>query len=318
MDGANPLARNWLSSAAEELVKRARSTTGALPTQKLEDFLRDKRHDPQARRLAYGFLCEKDATTRDRFLPAMLDDPCLELRHEAIDAILAEAEKVDPTPNKDELLALYRKAFAAAREKDQIDRAVKKLRGLGEKIDLVTHLGLILDWNVIGPFPNPEKKGIDSPHPPEEKADATASYTTKAGQVRWRPYVSNDEYGLVNLNKAIGELREAVAYAATEFTSAAAQDIEIRVGCYTPFKVWINGTLVLARGDAYTGMSLDHYVAPAHLKAGKNEILVKVAKDLPAPGAGSLWQFQLRVCDSSGTAVLSTVRPKDIGPKKKS
>jgi hypothetical protein len=312
MDGANSLARNWLCSALDQVVERAHSTASALPIRKLEEFLLDTRHDPQARRLAYEFLCETDKTTSDRFLPNMLEDPNPELRHEAINRVFDQAEKLGPTAKKEELLALYRRAFAAAREKDQIDRAVRKLRGFGEKIDLATHLGLIVDWTLIGPFPNAGKKGIDTVYPPEQKLDTTTTYESKQGKLRWCPYVSNDEYGIVNLNKGIGEHKEAIAYATTEFTSRAARDAEIRVGCYTPFKVWVNGELVLVRGDAYTGMNLDHYVARAHFKAGKNVILVKVAKDLPVPGAGTLWQFQLRVCDSSGVALLSALRVNSI------
>jgi hypothetical protein len=242
---------------------------------------------------------------------AKKEDPDTELRHQAIDQVLHRADKLGPSAKKEERLALYQKAFAAAREKDQIDHAARKLRDLGEKIDLATHLGLIVDWQLLGPFPNANKKGFDNVYAPEEKFDAAISYEGKQGKVAWRPYLSNDEYGLVNLNKGVGEYPEAIAYAATEFTSAAGRDVEIRVGCYTPFKLWVNGELVLARGDAYTGMSLDHYAASAHLRAGKNLIVLKIAKDLPVPGAGSLWQFQLRVCDSTGAAVRTNRAKKE-------
>jgi hypothetical protein len=162
MDGANSVARNWLCSALDQIAERAHTSANEFPIQKLETFLRDRRHDPGARRLAFEYLCEENQATRDRFLPEMLDDPSLELRHEAIGRLLAQAEKLDPAGSKDELVKLYQKAFAAAREKDQIDRSVRKLRSLGVNVDLATHLGLILDWKLIGPFPNAEGKGIDT------------------------------------------------------------------------------------------------------------------------------------------------------------
>jgi hypothetical protein len=317
MDGANSLARNWLCSALDNVVAHAKSTPGSVPSGKLDEFVRDRRHDPQARRLAYELLCQIDSTTPDRLLPVMTDDPDRELRHEAIERVFRQAETPASPTNKEQLLMLYRKAFAAAREKDQIDRAARKLRGLGEKIDVPTHLGLIVDWQLIGPFPNPDKKGIDTAYPPEQKIDLSQSYNGKESKVHWSGYVSNDEYGIVNLNKGIGEHPEAIAYATTEFSSSTAQEVEIRVGCYTPFKLWVNGELVLVRGDAYTGMSLDHYIARAHFKAGKNVLLLKIAKDLPVPGAGSLWQFQMRVCDSTGAAVLSASRANGAKKEKR-
>jgi hypothetical protein len=65
---------------------------------------------------------------------------------------------------------------------------------------------------------------------------------------------------------------------------------------------------VLERGDAYTGMKLDHYVAKARLKPGKNVILLKVAQDEPPPQLPAALRFQLRVCDASGKAVLAADR----------
>jgi len=111
------------------------------------------------------------------------------------------------------------------------------------------------------------------------------------------------------LNIGIGEHTEAVGYAATEFTSAAARDVEVRIGCYTVFKLWVNGELVLHRADAYTGMSFDHYRVKIRLRDGKNTLLMKVCNDVPPPQVPKLWRFQLRVCDADGAAILSETRP---------
>src|SRR5262249_3682914 len=59
MDGANTLARNWLRSAIDAVLDRARTGDQPLPKEALEKFLLDTRHDPQGRRLAYELVLEK-------------------------------------------------------------------------------------------------------------------------------------------------------------------------------------------------------------------------------------------------------------------
>src|SRR5438105_15602937 len=46
MDGATPLARNWLRAAIDPVLDRAAADKKALPAADLEAFLRDTRHDP--------------------------------------------------------------------------------------------------------------------------------------------------------------------------------------------------------------------------------------------------------------------------------
>src|SRR5262245_49989679 len=58
MDGASPLARNWLRSAIDRVLEQAADSKQPLPTVPLDAFLREPKHDPQARRLAYELLCE--------------------------------------------------------------------------------------------------------------------------------------------------------------------------------------------------------------------------------------------------------------------
>jgi hypothetical protein len=325
MDGASPLARNWLRAAIDRVLERAAVAKAPLPLKELEAFLRDARHDPQARRLAYELVRGADKDAPERLLPGLLDDPSPDLRRDAVARVLTQADAAYKAEKKDEALPLYRRALAAAREKEQIEAAARRLRDLGRPVDLATHLGMVLDWELVGPFPNDKQKGGETAYPPEKQIDSTATYKGKGGPVHWAEYVSRDEYGLVDVNAALakclpaggakpGPFTEAVAYAATEFTSKAARDVEVRLGSFTAFKLWVNGELVLVRGDAYTGMELDHYVARARLKPGKNTILLKIWMDTPPPQP-KIWRFQLRVCDAGGAAVLSATRPP--APEKK-
>jgi hypothetical protein len=309
MDGATPLARNWICAAVDEIVERAERGKKLLPTVALERFLVDTSHDPQARRLAFDLLVQRDKTASDRFLPKMVNDPSPELRRDAVRRVLDNAEKLFGAEKKPEALSLFRRAFIAARDKDQIDQAAKRLKDLGEATDLAKHLGFILDWKLIGPFANVEQKGVETPYPPEKALDFEAEYDGKEGKVRWKDHISKDENGIVDFNVGVGQHTEAVGYAATEFTSPAARDVEVRIGCYSVFKLWVNGKLELHRADAYTGMSFDHYRTKIRLRQGKNILLMKVCTDVPPPQLPKLWRFQLRVCDAGGAAILSTTRP---------
>src|SRR5262249_18293177 len=84
LDNANPLAANWVRSAAETIVDRQLGRRHPLPAAELESFIIDARHSPRARRLAFEFLTRVDDTAGDRLLPGMLNDPSREFRRDAV------------------------------------------------------------------------------------------------------------------------------------------------------------------------------------------------------------------------------------------
>src|SRR5688572_23447608 len=58
MDGANPLALNWLRSAVDTIAGRELSAGNKLPVVQLEKFLNQKSQHPRARRLAYELIAQ--------------------------------------------------------------------------------------------------------------------------------------------------------------------------------------------------------------------------------------------------------------------
>jgi hypothetical protein len=300
MDGASPLARNWLRSAVDRVLEQAAAVKKPLPADALDTFLRQRKHDQQARRLAYELLRDADPAAEERYLPGMLDDPSPDLRRDAVARLLARADKLFAADKKAEALPLYREALTAARDITQIDAAARKLRDLGEKVDLPARLGMVMSWKLVGPFPNKDRKGMDTVYPPEKSLDFAAEYDGKAGKVKWIDYTSKDDHGLVDLKEALKDHAEVVTYAAAEVVSKEGREADVRLGCYTGFKLWVNGEPVLERGDAYTGMQMDRYVAHVKLRPGKNAILLKVAQDVPQPQLPPMLRFQLRVCDADG------------------
>lgn len=303
MDDASPVARSWLCSAVGVIADRADSK--AMPTPELEAFVHDTRHNPRARRLAYEMVLKADPGAADRYLPAMLDDPSLELRRDAVVRVIAEGEKLKAAGKKAEAIERLRQAFAASRDKDQVDQSAKLLRELGDKPDVLAHLGMVLNWKVIGPFPNKDQKGVDTVYPPEKGIDLAAEYDGKAGKVKWKDYTTNDPKGTVDLRAAITKDEEVVAYCLAEFTSPEERDAEIRMGCWTTLKLWVNGEQVLDRRDALTGSPLDSYIARVHFKKGKNLILLKSCLDVVPPPIPKGWKFLFRICDQTGGGLLS-------------
>jgi hypothetical protein len=73
--------------------------------------------------------------------------------------------------------------------------------------------------------------------------------------------------------------------------------------------MWVNGQLLTANHVYHTGSYMDQYIGKARLRRGKNVILLKIAQNEQAEDWAQQWQFQFRVCDQFGTAILSEDRP---------
>ena len=113
---------------------------------------------------------------------------------------------------------------------------------------------------------------------------------------------------MVNLNEALQKHMGAVGYALHEFDADTDRQVELRLGCKNSWKIWVNGKLIFGHDEYHHGTRLDHYRFPVAVKGGKNTILVKCCQNQQKDSWAQEWEFQLRVCDAAGTAVLSTDR----------
>jgi hypothetical protein len=304
--GAGPLGANWLRAAADAIAEAAHEK-GALPAAELEKFTLDQSQDPRARRLAYEWLARADATASERIIPRLLHDPSVEFRRDAVARLMGQGEQLVASDRQAAGDALM-EALNAARDEDQIRAIVEQLKKLERKVDLPRHFGFLVNWQVVGPFDNTGRTGFEKAYPPEENADAE-EYPGKSGVVRWQDYSSADDYGMVDFNQPLGAQKETVAYAKTVFLSPEDRDAELRLGCKNAWKIWLNGELIFGRDEYHRGMSIDQYILPVKLKKGANDILVKCCQNEETQTWTVEWQFQLRVCDASGTAILSEDRP---------
>jgi len=309
LDGANPLAANWVRAAADAVAERALKRDGKLPGETLAAFVQDTDRSPRGRQLAFEWLRRSDAQAAGALIPGLLDDPSLALRREAVRRLTGDAIQVLERSGASEAVPLFRRALDAARDLDQVTELAKRLRDLGQQVDLARHFGFLTRWKVIGPFDNTGERGFDVAYPPEKELDFDAEYDGKHGRVKWFDFTSDHDYGRVDFHEALAEEKGVVAYAATEFLSDQEREVEFRLSSFNAVKLWLNGRLVDEHNVYHSGSQFDQYVSRATLRPGRNVILVKTCQNEQTQSWARKWYFQLRVCDEIGTAILSTDRP---------
>jgi hypothetical protein len=310
MDGANPMASNWLRAAVDSIAERALAEGRSLPADRLEQFVKDSSHAPAGRRLAYEWLARVDVAAPGRLLGGLLHDPSTELRRDAVAAAMKEARSVGADKDKAAAIAAWRKALGGACDQDQVAAIVKALKTLGVEVDVAAHFGFIRTWQLISPFPNPQGRDFATVYPPEKGVDLAAIYTGKnAAYAKWQTFTTADSYGRVDLNKAIAKHKGVIAYAFAEVYSPQERSVEIRLGSVNAIKVFLNGKQVFARDEGHHGIDVDQYVGKGMLRQGRNEVLVKVCQNEQTEPWAQNWVFQVRLCDATGVAVPWTAAP---------
>ncbi|HUY89716.1 MAG TPA: hypothetical protein VMV10_13350 [Pirellulales bacterium] len=325
IDEAGPLGANWLSAAVQTIADRQLKQGDKLPAAELEAFVLDKQHAPRGRRLAFEWLVRADNTAADRLTPGFLFDPSPELRRDAVARLIAEGDKLvkprtkgvhkgvgrdDRGPQESPEVAqkVYDKALSGAVDLDQVKKLKTELEKLGEKVDLPLHFGFVTRWKVIGPFDNTGEKGFDVVYPPEKAIELDAEYEGKplegkARQVKWIDFETQDDYGIVDLNAAVGKANGVAAYAWAEFNSPSEQPAELRLGRDNANKMWLNGKVIHEQRVYHSGADMDQFIGRGQLRKGKNTILVKVLQNEQKEEWAQTWGFQLRVCDATGVAI---------------
>ena len=312
-EGASPLAINWLRGGFETIADRHIKEKKPLPAQELTAFIENTQNDRNARRLAFEWLREVEPETAERLIPGFLQDPSGELRREAVARLLDQAKKIDAEKTPQLAVAVYQKALSGAVDDDQVKQIVEPLKKLKVEVDLQKHFGFLTNWHLIGPFENRGGVGFDAVYPPEKEIDLSATYDTKfddgfeGGKVRWQAFETDDKYGVVNIQTDVKNYKGSSMYAVTTFQSGKDQKVELRLGTPNAWKLWVNGKLVFAREEYHRGAKLDQYRVSANFKAGENTILFKICQNEQTDDWAQRYQFQIRVSDPAGSAILPVV-----------
>jgi alpha-galactosidase len=173
----------------------------------------------------------------------------------------------------------------------------KVLRQSWDKAQTDSEADFISAWHVIGPFRSPEKGkvSLDLPTPVEphflERKDGSIdpkvtfeSGHDRDGLLSWRK-VKAAKRGYVNLDRAVGSVEWACAYAYTEIESVHPRDTVLGVGSDDGIKIWLNGKVVCTR-EVQRAYGANEDTASVHLEAGVNRILVKIDNYLGGWGFG--------------------------------
>jgi tetratricopeptide (TPR) repeat protein len=146
-------------------------------------------------------------------------------------------------------------------------------------------------WLVLGPFQGANgfnRRFID------ETATTFAPVVRHDKQtLHWRPAEDDLPDGFVDLWTMFGKSRLGSAYARTEFTVPTAREATLRFGYRAGLKVWLNGKQVWLHNGSERA-SIDGWVVPVRLQAGRNVILLKTTQRIGD------WGFYFRITDESG------------------
>jgi hypothetical protein len=282
VDDANPTAANWLLTAAGAIAEAETKANRKLPFAKLTDFLKNTKYAASARVLVFGMLAEADRTA---LLPTFLNDPSMDLRRAAV---AAEFEKAKSKADLERVLGF-------AREQDQVEAIAKKLEADHKvKINLAEHFAFITHWNIVGPFASQPEESVDLDEKLKGKADA---------EVKWKAVVSRDRFGAVDFNKEIGKHYDVAAYATSVLHTGKETPAEIRITSPNALQVFLNGKKLFEREEYHHGDNMDYHVSKGLLKAGSNVLVVKICQNNQKDDWAQRWQFQARICDSTGTPI---------------
>jgi len=312
MTDASPLAKNWLRIVAADV-----ADNGNFPSDILLAFFSDRSQDTDARHAAYQMLVVHDPSSKAKLLAGATDDPSLPIRHQSIAMILDEANQVKETDDKDRAKELFRLVVSQGRNPDQLQAAVKALDVLGEKIELADELGLIRRYWAIGTYENTNSGNFATAYPPEKvyaekgrlpEAWLAANAVIPGGleskkTVNTKLVVSDDSFGVVNINPTFENAKDVIAYCYVEFTVPEAIEAVAKLGSITASKVWVNGKEVMANEVYHSGSRIDQYIGDCQLVPGVNSALIKICQNAQTEPWAQDWQFQFRFSDQFGAAI---------------
>lgn len=127
-------------------------------------------------------------------------------------------------------------------------------------------------WYVIGPFPNEDRKNIETVFPPESVIDLNAVYTGAGGKpVGWQ-YLNAPSCQIEPPDMA----PYAIYYAWTEIKMDRDRDLWIATGSDDRSDLWVNDMPVWRSGNWLKNWNMNEAFRKVHFKQGRNKILVRL------------------------------------------
>lgn len=226
-------------------------------------------------------------------LEALLDGP---FRNEAADGVGRIGEQLVRTGDRERGILLLRRALVASTDQGLRRRLAGRLRAAGEDLDVAASSGFLTRWLALGPLPGRERWTRDDPFVPAE-LDVERAVEVDGQSLRWKPVTVTDPDGVLDLEQAVAQRGDAVAYLYAEVTSDRGQEVQLRIGSDDGFVLWVNGE---RRGEALVDRAFapDQNSIAVPLRQGVNRILLKVTQ------GGGQWAAAVRVVSPSGTPLV--------------
>lgn len=154
--------------------------------------------------------------------------------------------------------------------------------------------GFIAHWWVVGPFPNDNWEAWDRVYPPEASVDLASTYEFGGLRLSWRPCRTESIVPLLELMSGQGGTDRKACYCYAVVEVEADQQVLVKLGSDDAIVCFVNGERV-HENRVDRGLSVDSDVATAELKAGRNEVLLKVLNN------GGGWAACARLCALDGS-----------------
>ena len=173
---------------------------------------------------------------------------------------------------------------------------------------LLTPRACVRNWQVLGPFRSWGHRPFGPELPPDGgPVRLDRAYPGIEGDIRWAPHESPTDH--VDFDRIFTPNEDAVAYAACWVHSDRRRPALVAVGSDDDCMVWVNRRLVV-RGDNRTYAQPGEFLAAVELKAGPNEVLVRVSE------ISAEWRFFFELLDPLARGPLPGVRVSTTPPPK--
>ena len=155
-------------------------------------------------------------------------------------------------------------------------------------------------WYLIGPWPNPGRKNLDTKFAPESVVDLDATYTGGRRNevplpVHWHFYqasaVTKNSWGeITGMITPPGLDEFEIYYAYTELWLDEAADLWVAIGSDDQSKVWLNDQMIWKSADYYKSWVANEGLRKVHFDKGINRVLLRLENGQNSGG------YSLMVC----------------------
>jgi FG-GAP-like repeat/FG-GAP repeat len=186
-------------------------------------------------------------------------------------------------------------------------------RNTGLKFPVAPKMPKMTKWQHLGPLDNTRGTGFTTVHPAEKKIDLKAEYVGKDNlKIRWKE--ANFADGAINdLMQLYAQKTWAAVCLYREIEVDEDTSIAASFGSDDTLTVWLNGQKIIS-DPTYRACAPDQNLATLKLKAGKNQLLIKVCQ-----GDGD-WAFYFNLAQPAikaptGLAFEDVSEKVGLGPK---